>query len=88
MNRQDKSVRDPAPSVMEPGIDFNRLRRERLRKLQREMGTRDIGALLLTNPVSIRYATGVSIMPLPTSTSLCRPPYRGLHRPRQLESAV
>jgi Xaa-Pro aminopeptidase len=55
---------------MEPGIDFNRLRRERLRKLQREMGTRDIGALLLTNPVSIRYATGVSIMPLWTAVNL------------------
>jgi Xaa-Pro aminopeptidase len=57
---------------MEPGLDFNRLRRERLNKLQREMQARRLGALLLTNPVSIRYATGVSIMPLWTAVNLAR----------------
>jgi Xaa-Pro aminopeptidase len=70
MIRSDKSVRDPAPNVLEPGIDFNRLRRERLAKLQRAMAAGDIAALLLTNPVGIRYATGVSIMPLWTAVNL------------------
>src|SRR6476620_7951523 len=70
MFRSDKSVRGPAHSVMATGIDFNRLRCERLAKLQRQMADRDIAALLLTNPVNIRYATGVSIMPLWTAVNL------------------
>lgn len=70
MNRQDKSVLGPAPSQMDSGVDFNRLRRERLARLQREMVARDISALLLTNPVAIRYATGISIMPLWTAVNL------------------
>jgi Xaa-Pro aminopeptidase len=70
MTRQDKSVLDQTHSVLTPGIDFTRLRRERLAKLQHEMAARHIGALLLTNPVSIRYATGVSIMPLWTAVNL------------------
>src|SRR6516164_7535998 len=64
MVRTDNSVLGSAPTVMDAGVDFTRLRRERLAKLQREMAARDIGALLLTNPVGIRYATGISIMPL------------------------
>src|SRR5262245_51503772 len=70
MMRKDKSVRDQIHSVLEPGIDFTRLRRERLAKVQHEMAARGVGALLLTNPVSIRYATGVSIMPLWTAVNL------------------
>jgi Xaa-Pro aminopeptidase len=63
-------VQGPAGSVLDPGIDFNRLRRERLAKLQQEMAAHGVGTLLLTNPVDIRYATGVSIMPLWTAVNL------------------
>jgi Xaa-Pro aminopeptidase len=56
----------------EHGVDFDRLRRERLGKLQKSMAARDIGAMLLTNPVSIRYATGVSVMPLWTAVNYAR----------------
>jgi Xaa-Pro aminopeptidase len=70
MPRMDKSVLEQTHSVLAPGIDFTRLRRERLSKLQREMAARQVGALLLTNPINIRYATGVSIMPLWTAVNL------------------
>ncbi len=56
----------------ELGWDPARLRRERLAKLQKVMADSQIGAMLLTNPVSIRYATGVSVMPIWTSINLAR----------------
>ena len=34
------------------------------------MRTRDVGALLLTDPINIRYVTGVSVMPLWSATNL------------------
>jgi Xaa-Pro aminopeptidase len=40
------------------------LRRDRLGKVQREMAARDLGALVLTDIVNIRYCTGVAVMPL------------------------
>ena len=60
----DKRVLGRANTLYEPGVDFDRLRRERLRKVQQEMVKRDIGAMLLTDIMNIRYATGISIMPL------------------------
>lgn len=60
----DKRVLGRANTLYEPGVDFNRLRRERLAKVQHEMVQRDIGAMLLTDIMNIRYATGISIMPL------------------------
>lgn len=49
-----------------------RLRKERLAKLQTEMRKRDLGALVLNNPINVRYATGVSVMPIWTSVNLAR----------------
>jgi Xaa-Pro aminopeptidase len=63
-------VQAPAGTVLDPGIDFNRLRRQRLAKLQQEIAAHGVGALLLTNPVNIRYTTGISIMPLWTAVNL------------------
>lgn len=53
-------------------VNKNRLRRDRLAKLQTAMRAQNLGALLLTNPVHIRYATGVSCMSLWTSVNLAR----------------
>ena len=39
------------------GVDMERLKRERLERLQAAMATRGLGALLLTDPLNIRYAT-------------------------------
>jgi Xaa-Pro aminopeptidase len=70
MAKRDKRLLGQTNTLQEPVIDFNRLRRERLAKVQREMAARDIGALLLTDIINIRYTTGVSIMPLWTATNL------------------
>ena len=42
----------------EPRVDIPRLRRERLARLQGEIGKADLGAILLYDPINIRYATG------------------------------
>ena len=51
-------------------IDSARLRLGRLAKVQREMAARQIGALVLTDIVNIRYCTGVAVMPLWTAVNL------------------
>ncbi|TCJ19966.1 aminopeptidase P family protein [Rubrobacter taiwanensis] len=51
-------------------MDLERLRGDRLRKVQVEMRARDVGALLLTDPINIRYVTGISVMPLWSATNL------------------
>lgn len=51
-------------------IDSARLRRGRLAKVQREMAARQIGALVLTDIVNIRYCTGVAVMPLWTAVNI------------------
>lgn len=66
----DRSLLGQASTLQEPGVDFQRLRRERLAKVQREMVARDLGALLLTNTISIRYTTGVCIFPLWSAVNL------------------
>lgn len=68
--RHDRKVLGQTNTLLEKGIDFGRLRQDRLTKIQREMAARDIGALLLTDIINIRYATGVSIMPLWTAVNL------------------
>lgn len=70
MALRDKRVLGQTNTLNEQGVDFSRLRRERLAKVQREMAARDIGALLLTNLMNVRYCTGISIMPLWMATNL------------------
>ena len=67
---KDRRTLGQTNTLLERGIDFDRLRRERLRKVQTEMEARDIGALLLTDTTNIRYATGISVMQLWTATNL------------------
>jgi Xaa-Pro aminopeptidase len=42
----------------EPRVDVARLKRERLARLRAEMTKADLGAVLLYDPINIRYATG------------------------------
>lgn len=46
------------------GIDMSRLRTYRFGRVQAELRARDIPAILLTNPINIRYATGSRNMQL------------------------
>lgn len=43
----------------EARVDIARLKRERLARLQAELGKADLGAALLYDPINIRYATGL-----------------------------
>jgi len=52
--------------------DLQRLRKERLHKLQKELQARQIGAALFTSPLGIRYAMGISVMPLWTAVNQVR----------------
>ena len=70
MVRQDRHVLGQYKTLYEPGVDFDRLRRERLEKVQREMAARDIGALVLADIQNIRYTTGVAVMPIWTAYNL------------------
>jgi Xaa-Pro aminopeptidase len=67
---KDRRTLGQTATLLERGVDFERLRRERLYKVQAEMRVRDIGVLLLTDTINIRYVTGVSVMPLWTATNL------------------
>lgn len=70
MTKRDKRVLGQTNTFMEQTVDFNRLRHERLAKVQHEMRARDIGALVLTDIMNIRYTTGISVMPLWTAVNL------------------
>lgn len=70
MARKDKRVLGQANTLLEPVVDFSRLRRDRLAKVQAAMAARDIGALVITDIMNIRYCTGISVMPLWTATNL------------------
>ncbi len=70
MAKRDRRVLGQTNTLLEQVVDFNRLRRERLAKVQREMQARDLGALVLTDTMNIRYCTGIAVMPLWTATNL------------------
>jgi len=56
---------DDAPESL--GIDLGRMRRQRLQRVRHEMALRDIGAVVLSDAVNIRYATGARNMQVFTS---------------------
>ena len=70
MAKRDRRVLGQTNTLLEVGVDFNRLRHDRLAKVQAQMAARDIGALVLTDIMNIRYCTGISVMPLWTATNL------------------
>jgi Xaa-Pro aminopeptidase len=53
-------------------VDLKKLYRDRLKKIQSELKKNNLGAILLTNPVNIRYATGISVMPIWTAINFSR----------------
>lgn len=64
-----------------PEVDFERMATERLGRLQAEMAARDIGGMLLYDPVNVRYATGTRNMQVWTmhnSSLYCLVPAEGL----------
>ena len=70
MAKRDRRVLGQTNTLAEQVVDFARLRRDRLAKVQAQMRARDLGALVLTDIMNIRYTTGISVMPLWTATNL------------------
>lgn len=50
------------PDLTRFGVDMERLKRARLARLQAEMKRENLGALLLTDFLNIRYATDTVMM--------------------------
>ena len=73
--RQATSVRSsPSPIPTRDEIDFQRLRRERLERLQDSMRAHDVAVGLFFKQANIRYATGTEVMGLwsgPASARCC-----------------
>jgi hypothetical protein len=67
---RDRRTLGQTNTLLERGVDLERLRGNRLRKVQAEMRARDVATLLLTDPINIRYVTGISVMPLWSATNL------------------
>ena len=70
MIRKDRRVLGQTNTLLEHGVDMERLRRERLQKVQAQMVARNMGALVLTDIQNIRYCTGIAVMPLWTAYNL------------------
>ena len=64
-----------------PDVDMDRMAMERLGRLQAEMAVRDIGGMLLYDPVNVRYATGtrnMQVWAMHNSSRYCLVPAEGL----------
>lgn len=63
-----------------PEVDVERMALERLGRLQAEMAERDIGGMLLYDPVNVRYATGtrnMQVWAMHNSSRYCLVPAEG-----------
>ncbi|MEE9324492.1 MAG: Xaa-Pro peptidase family protein [Dehalococcoidia bacterium] len=61
-------------------VDIRRLRRERIARIQAELAKRDLGGVLLYDPINVRYATGtrfVQIFSMHTAHRYCVVPREG-----------
>jgi Creatinase/Prolidase N-terminal domain len=63
------------------GVDYRRLRSERLGRFQEAMRARDVAACLLFHPANIRYTTGTAVMDI-YSTGITAPVLRRLRQRR------
>ena len=63
-----------------PEVDVERMAMERLGRLQAEMAARDVGGMLLYDPVNVRYATGtrnMQVWAMHNSSRYCLVPAEG-----------
>jgi Xaa-Pro aminopeptidase len=65
-----RRVRSPVPDLAE--VDFERLRAGRLARLQESMRRHQLPVALLSNPASVRYATGTDVMHVWTAENFAR----------------
>ena len=65
-DRSGLALLDTAPESI--GINLRAVRRYRQQRLRSEMAKRNIAAVILTDPVNIRYATGTRNMQIFSQT--------------------
>jgi Xaa-Pro aminopeptidase len=68
----DRSSPNIPLDLADNAIDRKTFVKSRYQKIQRQMQAQDIPLLLLTDPINIRYAMGLSIMPLWKAVNLAR----------------
>jgi Xaa-Pro aminopeptidase len=70
--RSSESSRHQVDIPLRQDLDLERLRRERLEKLQATMKKQDVAIMLLYNAANIRYATGTELMSVWTGSTFER----------------
>ena len=78
---QNENFNNIKPRIFEDQIDFDRMRLYRLNRVRKQMELQDIGAVILFDPINIRYATDARNMSIFTMHTLARYVYIPLSGP-------
>ena len=81
INPQNKNFNNIKPRIFEDQIDFDRMRLYRLNRVRKQMELQNIGAVILFDPINIRYATDARNMSIFTMHTLARYVYIPLSGP-------
>ena len=72
INPQNDNFNNIKPRIFEDQIDFDRMRLYRLNRVRKQMELKNIGAVILFDPINIRYATDARNMSIFTMHTLAR----------------
>ena len=72
INPQNSNINFTKPRIFEDQIDFDRMRLYRLNRVRQQMELHNVGAVILFDPINIRYATDARNMSLFTMHTLTR----------------
>ena len=72
INPQNNNFNSTKPRIFEDKIDFERMRMYRLNRVRKQMDFHNVGAIILFDPINIRYATDARNMSLFTMHTLTR----------------
>jgi Xaa-Pro dipeptidase len=72
INPQNNQINSTKPRIFENQIDFERMRMYRLNRIRKQMELNNIGAIILFDPINIRYASDARNMSLFTMHTLAR----------------
>jgi len=72
INPQNENFNNIKPRIFENQIDFDRMRLYRLNRVRKQMELQNIGAVILFDPINIRYATDARNMSIFTMHTLAR----------------
>ena len=72
INPQNNNINFTKPRIFENQINFDRMRMYRLNRVRKQMELHNVGAVILFDPINIRYATDARNMSLFTMHTLTR----------------